>query len=109
MHVTDLDGRDGMLFRFGVPGPEKFWMKDTVVPLTAVWFAPDGRFLERDEMVPCPAGAAACPVYGPDAPVTDAIEFPAGRVDALGIGPGTTLIRIDPTADCPFRTDSGGV
>jgi uncharacterized membrane protein (UPF0127 family) len=92
MNVTDLAGRDGMLFRFSPPSTERFWMRNTIIPLTAVWFAANGFFLERADMTPCPDAAPTCDLYGPVAPAADTIEFPVGRADALGIGAGSQLV-----------------
>ena len=94
MHVTDLAGRDGMAFPFDPPAAQRLWMQDTVIPLTALWFDADGRFIQRDDMDPCPRGASNCPTYGPDATSALVIEFPVGRVDELRLGAGSRLVQV---------------
>jgi len=91
MRVTDLAGHDGMLFRFEGPSTDRFWMKNTVMPLTAVWFAPDGSFLDAQDMEPCPSTAASCPSYGPGLPAGQVLELPQGDDDRWGIGAGSVL------------------
>lgn len=93
MGVTDpeLGGHPGMLFRFPGPTSTGFWMKNTRLPLTVVWFDADGHRLGSDDMVPCPASTPNCPVTPPPAAYRDAIEVPRGRADALGLGEGAVL------------------
>ena len=99
MFATDLDGRDGMLFQFPSPNTNQFWMRDTVLPLTAVWFAPDGSYLDAIDMTPCPADAMDCPRYGPGKPATNVLELPQGTLDGLRIGPGSRLESVGATCD----------
>lgn len=99
MFVTDLDGRDGMLFQFPSANTNQFWMRDTVTPLTAVWFAPDGLFIDAIDMVPCPADAMDCPRYGPGKPATNVLELPQGTLAGLGIGAGSRLESVGATCE----------
>lgn len=91
MNVTSLGGADGMLFRFGADQNTSFWMKDTLLPLSIAFVGGDGGFVSSTDMEPCAPDVAACPVYGADAPYTDALEVPKGELGALGIGPGARL------------------
>jgi hypothetical protein len=95
MEVTDLDGHDGMIFVFDEPGVHRFWMKNTVMALTAAWFAPDGAFVEAHDMAPCPPDSDRCPSYGPDEEVSHVLEVPRGDVERLGIGVGSVLVEVD--------------
>jgi uncharacterized membrane protein (UPF0127 family) len=67
---------DGMLFDFGEPTGAKFWMKNTLIPLQAVWLDADGRVLGSTAMIPCPADMADCPIYPAPAPVRWVLEIP---------------------------------
>jgi uncharacterized membrane protein (UPF0127 family) len=90
MHVTDLGGYDGMIFRFATDTTGGFWMKDTPMPLSIAWFDATGRFVSSADMDPC-LGQTTCPTYPPGGPYRYALEVPQGRLPALGIGPGTTV------------------
>lgn len=43
---------EGMLFVFEQPAPQCFWMKNTVLPLTAAFVADDGRIVNLADMKP---------------------------------------------------------
>ena len=103
MFATDLDGRDGMLFQFPGPNTDQFWMRDTVMPLTAVWFAPDGSFIDAIDMTPCPATVQNCPLYGPGKPATNVLEIPQGALAGLHIGTGSRLESVGATCDVLSR------
>lgn len=94
MEVTDptLGGYDGMLFTFDVATTASFYMLNTPLPLTVAFFDND-RFVSARDMVPCPDDDddPRCPRYSADAPYTQALEVPAGRLPALGVGPGSRL------------------
>lgn len=92
MEVRDLKGYAGMVFRFSAPSQAGFHMRNTPMPLSIAWFAPDGTFVSAADMAPCEAGAVDCPVYAASAPYRYAIEVPFGQLPALGIGPGTKLV-----------------
>jgi uncharacterized membrane protein (UPF0127 family) len=92
MGVTDLDGADGMVFRFSSPVQDTFYMFHTPMPLSIAWFGADGMFVSSADMAPCGAAHGdSCPVYGPSGPYTDAIEVPIGSLGRLGVGNGSRL------------------
>ncbi|MDR3368042.1 DUF192 domain-containing protein [Rhodoferax sp.] len=43
---------EGMLFVFERPGEQCFWMKNTVLPLTAAFVADDGTIVNMEDMKP---------------------------------------------------------
>jgi uncharacterized protein len=90
MEVTDLGGLAGMLFRYDEPHAGRFWMKDTVMPLSIAFYGEDGRFVSATDMDPCPPGTD-CPYYGAEADFTAAIEVPQGDLAGLGLVEGSTL------------------
>lgn len=98
MHVTDLGDGDGMAFRYPSPHTGTFWMKNTLLPLSIAFFAPDGAFLDAFDMVPCTTDD--CPTYPTPADFLVAIETTRGDLGELGIGPGSTLALTD--LPCPF-------
>ena len=90
MNVTDLEGRDGMLFRFAEDVTTGFFMKDTPMPLSIAWFDADGDFVSATNMAPC-LDRPSCPTYPPAGPYRYALEVPQGRLPDLGAVPGSRL------------------
>ena len=43
---------DGMLFAFEVPSQQCFWMKNTLLPLSAAFIADDGSIVNIEDMKP---------------------------------------------------------
>lgn len=94
MKVTDLGGKAGMLFSFDVDTQERFWMFQTVVPLSIAFFDSTGEFVSSTDMDPCiGSDSTKCPVYEATAQYRDAIEVPQGTLGDLGIGPGSALVE----------------
>jgi uncharacterized membrane protein (UPF0127 family) len=52
MNRFSLQPDHGMLFVFDYPEPQGFWMKNTFIPLSIAFVAPDGRIINVDEMQP---------------------------------------------------------
>ena len=52
MHRKSMPQHEGMLFVFEQPGVQCFWMKDTLIPLTAAFLADDGRIVNLADMQP---------------------------------------------------------
>ncbi len=92
MEVTDRDlgGHDGMLFQFDGETQGGFWMRNTPLPLSVAYFDGDGAFVSMTDMVPC-SDSSTCPSYASEGPYTSALEVPAGRLDELGVGEGSTI------------------
>jgi len=102
MGVTDLGGADGMVFRFASPVTTQFWMRDTVMPLSIAFYAPDGTFVSATDMEPCLTGPAdACARYAAAAPYVNAIEVPKGGLEALLMTEGSRLELSEIT--CPLQ------
>ena len=89
MQVTDLGGLDGMAFRYDSPHTTSFTMRNTVMPLSIVFFGADGAHLGEFDMEPCVA--EPCPSYPTPADFVVAIEVPQGGLADLGIGAGSVL------------------
>ena len=52
MHRFSLRPDHGMIFVFERPERQRFWMKNTFIPLSIAFIAPDGRIINIDEMQP---------------------------------------------------------
>jgi uncharacterized protein len=85
MGVEDLPPNDGMAFEFGTPTRARFWMKDTLIPLS-VAFVRDSTIVSVREMTPCTADP--CATYGASAPYTLAVEANASWFADHGIEEG---------------------
>lgn len=84
---------DGMLFVFSQATSGGFWMKNTLVPLTIVYFDTAGRRVRRMSMTPCRKDP--CRVYDPGRQYRYALELPAtDQRPALRIGPAAELRRL---------------
>ncbi|MFN3736393.1 DUF192 domain-containing protein [Hydrogenophaga sp.] len=52
MHRREMPTNEGMLFVFEQPGTQCFWMKNTLLPLTAAFVADDGTVVNLADMKP---------------------------------------------------------
>jgi uncharacterized membrane protein (UPF0127 family) len=66
----------GMLFLFARPTRERFWMKDTLIPLSIAFADRRGRIVRILDMPPCRVDP--CPLYDPGVPVSGALEVNRG-------------------------------
>jgi hypothetical protein len=84
---------DGMLFVFHDDTNGSFWMKNTLVPLTIVFFDRDGRRVRKLSMKPC--RTASCPLYSPGRRYRFALELRASDPRAATrLGPLRELRRL---------------
>ena len=84
---------DGMLFVFHEDTTGAFWMKNTLVPLTIVFFDRDGKRVRRLSMTPC--RREPCPVYSPGRKYRFALELRATDTrPAMRLGPLRELTRL---------------
>lgn len=93
MFVTDLGEAEAMAFHYPAPHTGTFWMKNTVLPLSIAFFAPDGGFLTSFDMEPCTS--APCPNYRTPADFQIAVEVPQGHLAELGLVEGSTFELLD--------------
>jgi hypothetical protein len=89
MGRASLPEDGGMVFLFDGQTRAAFWMKDTLIPLSILFWQGDGRIIDILEMSPCPADP--CPVYRASAPYVGAIEMNRGAFERLGVEVGDTL------------------
>jgi uncharacterized membrane protein (UPF0127 family) len=52
MHRKEMPQHEGMLFVFEQPSQQCFWMKNTLLPLSAAFLADDGTIVNIAEMAP---------------------------------------------------------
>jgi len=52
MFRTEMPQNEGMIFVFPAPSKQCFWMKNTVLPLTAAFVADDGTIVNLEDMKP---------------------------------------------------------
>jgi len=52
MHRREMPTNEGMLFVFDMPAGQCFWMKNTLLPLTAAFVADDGTIVNLADMKP---------------------------------------------------------
>jgi uncharacterized protein len=89
--------KDGMLFVFPTSTTGGFWMKNTLVPLTIVFFDSAGKRVRKLSMVPCREDP--CPIYDPGRMYRFALELPATDTRrAATIGPRSALGRLTRSA-----------
>jgi uncharacterized membrane protein (UPF0127 family) len=89
--------RDGMLFVFPGPTTSGFWMKNTLVPLTIVFFDRGGQQVRKLSMKPCRRDP--CPIYSPGHSYRFALELSAtDRRPARQLGPTAKLERLSDAA-----------
>ena len=79
----------GMVFEFERDTTARFWMRDTLLPLSIAFVDEAGTILDIVDMDPCTT--ASCPRYGPELPYRRALEVPQGWFDEVGAAPGWLL------------------
>ena len=85
--------KDGMLFVFPETTTGGFWMKNTLVPLTIVFFDSSGKRVRKLSMTPCREDP--CEIYEPGRPYRFALELRASDSRAASrLGPLAALRRL---------------
>jgi uncharacterized membrane protein (UPF0127 family) len=86
MFRTDMAQQEGMLFVFQAPSQQCFWMKNTLIPLTAAFVADDGTIVNLENMQP-QTTESHCSTK----PVRYVLEVNQGWFAKKGIKAGTKL------------------
>jgi len=86
MFRTQMPQSEGMLFVFERPGEQCFWMKNTLLPLTAAFVADDGTIINLADMKP-QTTESHCSLQ----PVRYVLEMNQGWFGKKGIKPGFRL------------------
>ena len=86
MHRQEMPTQEGMLFIFDQPGVQCFWMKNTLLPLTAAFVADDGTIVNLADMKPQTTDS-----HCSTKPVRYVLEMNQGWFGKKGIKPGFKL------------------
>ena len=86
MHRKEMPAQEGMLFIFDQPGQQCFWMKNTLLPLTAAFVADDGTIVNLADMKP-QTEDSHCSAK----PVRYVLEMHKGWFDKRALKAGTKL------------------
>ncbi|MDO5626210.1 MAG: DUF192 domain-containing protein [Pseudomonadota bacterium] len=86
MHRQQMPVHEGMLFVFEQPGVQCFWMKNTLIPLTAAFVADDGTIVNLADMQPLDE-RSHCSTQ----PVRYVLEMNQGWFDARHVKAGHKL------------------
>jgi uncharacterized membrane protein (UPF0127 family) len=89
MGRTSLRPSAGMAFLFDTPTTVRFWMKDTLIPLSIAFWDEQGRIVAIDEMAPCTQDP--CTTYGPEVAYRGAVEANTGFFADHGVAVGDTV------------------
>ena len=73
MGIESWPTGSGMLFVFAVDDYYTFWMKNTLIPLDAIWMDAQGKIVDIQYMTPCIADP--CPTYRPSSPARYVLEI----------------------------------
>lgn len=86
-----LEKDRGMLFLMDNSITQKFWMKETLIPLDMIWMDDLGKILYIEQAaVSCEKDP--CPTYGPDFPAGYVLELNAGEAARLDMHRGDRIV-----------------
>ena len=86
MNRPEMGANEGMLFVFDRPGQQCFWMKNTLIPLSAAFIADDGTVVNIEAMKPQTLDS-----HCSTQPVRYVLEMNEGWFAKRGIKPGAKL------------------
>lgn len=86
MYRREMPQHEGMLFVFERPAGQCFWMKNTLLPLTAAFIADDGTIVNLADMKPQTTDS-----HCSDKPVRYVLEMNQGWFTKRGIKAGSRL------------------
>lgn len=86
MHRQDMPANEGMLFVFEQPAQQCFWMKNTLLPLTAAFVSDDGTIANLADMKP-----QALDSHCSAKPVRYVLEMHQGWFTKKGLRSGSKL------------------
>lgn len=87
MHRDFMEPDQGMLFVFESAGKQRFWMKNTLIPLSLAFFDAEGTLLEIHALYPQDQN----PVESHANTIVMALEMNQGWFKEHNIPPGTKL------------------
>jgi uncharacterized protein len=95
MGRRSLAPRAGMVFLYREPTRGAFWMKGTLIPLSAAFYDGRGRILRILRMEPCRRDP--CRLYDPGVAYRGVLEVNAGSFGRWGIGAGDRITVRSPS------------
>jgi uncharacterized membrane protein (UPF0127 family) len=93
MGRSHLPADQGMVFLFDGPTTTRFWMKDTLIPLSIAFWDDRDRVVAILDMEPCEG--EPCPTYGPDVPYVGAVEVNRGYFGEHGVEVGDEVQLVE--------------
>ena len=87
MDVEHLEPDEGMLFIYPWPVTDGFWMKDTVLPLTVIWFNKHGEYVDHANMTPM-----STDIYRPRGEYSYALEILTSVAGTLMLAEGCRIV-----------------
>src|SRR2546421_8713283 len=87
MYRKEMGEKDGMLFVFPRPHRTAFYMRNTVIPLSAAYIDPEGTILEIHDLKPL----EEAPVEAGSDNIQFVLETPQGWFKKNNIGVGTVI------------------
>ena len=91
MHRKEMPQHEGMLFVFEQPTTQCFWMKNTLLPLSAAFVADDGTIVNVEDMKPQTLDS-----HCSTQPVRYVLEMNQGWFAKKGLKAGTRLAGLPP-------------
>ncbi len=85
-----LDKDRGMLFVLSGNAPQKFWMKETLIPLDMLWLDFDGKIIHIEHAA-APCEKDPCPSYGPNQSAFYVLEINATQAAAQDMRVGERI------------------
>ena len=89
MNTPELEENSGMLFRWPMPAPRSFWMKDTSIPLDIAYISDAGKIISIQEMKPFSLKSVVSPQ-----PASCALEVNRGWFQKNGIQEGDIVAGV---------------
>ena len=89
MSRRSLAPNSGMAFLWTDDTRGKFWMKNTLIPLSIAFWGKSGRILRILDMAPCRADP--CRLYDPKVAFRGALEVNRGAFRRWGVRPGARV------------------
>ena len=86
MFRSSMATNEGMLFAFDAPATQCFWMKNTLLPLSAAFIADNGTVINIEDMKPQTLDS-----HCSKQPVRFVLEMNQGWFEKRGIKPGSKL------------------
>ena len=92
MFRDDMAADHGMLFIHDTQEPQKYWMKNTRIPLDMLFFDHQRHLVSMQQDVPACSAGDQCPPYASDDSALYVLELNAGQAASLRAQVGDVLV-----------------